>query len=349
MSDPGRRRDGDDVLLALLGKLDAPSCLSLQLLEAFVEGALPAGAADRVCAHLTGCLSCLNAMARVQSRLETPVPGEAYEQARATAEEVRAAPGALPRRESETGLPLIDSPFTRALLPALRRLAQLDRGRGAAPSVLIVGETGTGKGVVAQSIHALSRRATRPFVRVPCLDLPAERMEIEMFGGDAAHARAGLIERADGGTILLDGVHRVPPDVQQRLLASLEPPSGRRAVGSAPRSLDVRVIAVTNADLDDAVRRGAFRADLLQRLKPLTLTLPPLRERPDDIVPLAQHFLAQFSRERGVPLALSPAAAERLRDYLWPGNIAELVEVIRRALRHGQGQISAEALELPTA
>jgi DNA-binding NtrC family response regulator len=346
MSHPRPSPHSDDVLLALLHQLDERSCLPGELVEGLVADSLPLAEADRVRAHLMQCLSCLSTFARIQSLHESPSPSDAYAEA-------VALPRPLPERGSEPRLPLVDTPTTRILRPELERLARLDQGPGAAPSVLIMGEDGTGKSLVAQAIHALSRRASRPFIEVRCWALPAERMEVEMFGYEGATApssHVGLLELADGGTLLLDGIHKVPLELQAKLLKVFEEKSVRRLGGRVAQSLEARVIACTDADLDDAVRRGAFRADLLHRLKEVTLALRPLRERPEDVVPLARYFVSQFAQDHGgLPARLSAGAEERLRDHPWPGNVRELSAVIERAARLcGGGEIDAETLGLPT-
>jgi len=231
----------------------------------------------------------------------------------------------------------------------------MDEGRGA-PPVLVAGEIGTGKGLVAREIHALSRRAPRPFVEIGCAATPASWLELELFGyergafPEATIATPGLFEVAEGGTLFLDEIEALPLDLQGRLLAAIEHRSVRRLGTAAATSQDVRVIVATHVDLSDAVRRGTFRADLLDRFQLAMLTLPPLRERTDDIVPLARYFVGQFARSHGGAPRLSIDAEERLRRYRWPGNVRELSIVIERAARRSEREeISAEELDLPRA
>jgi DNA-binding NtrC family response regulator len=345
MSDRPRSFGEEEIPAALLARLDERVCLPGRLLEELVAGALSGADAHRVQAHLLECLSCLSRFARIQGlRHQTAETGAA----------ARPSLAAVPRpgRGSVPSIRLVDSPSARALQRELDRLAQLDRGPGNAPSVLIVGERGTGKSLVAQAIHALSRRSARPFVEVRCWALPAEGMALELFGREGtppALPHAGLLERADGGTVLLDGVHRVPLDVQRTLVRTLEEGAVRRLGGRAAQPLEVRVIAATDADLEDAVRSGAFRGDLLRRLNELSLALPPLRERPDDIVPLARYFAARTAEGRGLsPARLSPEAEARLGRYHWPGNVGELAAVIERAvLRRRREAIDAQDIDLP--
>jgi DNA-binding NtrC family response regulator len=236
-----------------------------------------------------------------------------------------------------------EAEVTRQLRSHVERLAALDQGTGGAPPILITGETGTGKGLVARALHDLGPRAERPFVEVNCGAIPAPLLEAEMFGyergafTDARAAKPGLFEAADGGTLFLDEIGAMPLELQVKLLKAIEDKSVRRVGGLRPRAVDVRIVAATNADLEQAIRDGAFRADLLYRLKVLTIALPPLRERPEDIGPLAVHFVEQFSRRYGRPRRLGAAALARLGRYAWPGNVRELANVIERAVLLQEG------------
>jgi len=195
--------------------------------------------------------------------------------------------------------------------------------------VLLAGEHGTGKGVVARDIHALSRRAAGPFVEVSCTATPAARLEEKL---------RDVVTAAAGATLFLDEVDALSPALQAAVLDLIDAP---------PR--DVRVVVATHVDLDDLVRRLAFSADLLARFAASTVTLPPLRERPDDIVPLARHFADRLARRHGGALRLTHGAEARLRSYRWPGNVRELVDVIERAARRRErDEIDVEALQLPT-
>jgi DNA-binding NtrC family response regulator len=196
--------------------------------------------------------------------------------------------------------------------------------------VLITGEHGTGKGVVAREIHALSRRAAGPFVEVSCTATPAARLEEEM---------PGLLAAADGGTLFLDEVDALSPVLQAAVLGLIDAP---------PR--DVRLVVTTHVDLGDIVHRRAFSAGLLARFARSTVALPPLRERPDDIVPLARHFADRLARRHGGVLRLTRDAEARLRGYRWPGNVRELVDVIESAARRCErDEIGVETLQLPHA
>jgi len=352
MNSPAHARSDDEFLLELMQRLDERSCLPLRLLGALVAGTLSAPDAAEMHAHLRSCLACLQAFARLQSLHESLPPGEGQ-----ATRVVQQASESQANRMPEPPVRLVgDSDSLRALRAQMIRLAALDRGPGLAPPVLITGESGTGKGVVAREIHAASRRASRPFIEVGCASLPASELEEKLFGpeGDAVPdstataTMSGLVEAADGGTLFLDVIDRMTLELQLRVLEVLEQCSVRRRGGIESRRLDVRIIAATHVDLDDAVRRGAFRADLLDRLKVGRLALPPLRDRPDDIVPLARFFVGQFARHHGGAPRLTDNAEEQLRRYQWPGNVRELSNVIERAAkRRAHEEIGAEELGLP--
>ena len=206
-------------------------------------------------------------------------------------------------------------------------------------TVMILGESGTGKELIARAIHEHSPRANRPFVAVDCGALTETLLESELFGhmrGSFTGAfadRKGVFEEAEGGTCFLDEVGGISPNLQARLLRVLQEHEIRRVGGKDWLPVDVRVVAATNRDLADAVAKGEFRQDLYYRLDVITMHLPPLRERADDIPLLAQHFLKYYSQESGkaVP-ALSDAAMELLCSYPWPGNIRELENAIEQAV-----------------
>lgn len=220
----------------------------------------------------------------------------------------------------------------------MREVAQQMRQVAASPdtTVLLQGETGTGKEVFARAIHALSRRAAYQFVDVNCAAIPETLWETELFGveagafTDAKTSREGYLLRADGGTLFLDEVGSMPQAVQAKLLRFLETRSFRRVGSLKEIHVRLRVISATNVDLHDAVRRRMFREDLYYRLQVLILYLPPLRSRQEDIEPLAHHFLRLYSLEGEEPLRISPEALELLQRYSWPGNIRELRSVIQR-------------------
>ena len=203
-------------------------------------------------------------------------------------------------------------------------------------TVLILGESGTGKELVAHAIHAASPRAAGPFVPVDCGAIAEGVLESELFGHvrgaftGAQAARRGLFEEAGGGTLFLDEIGDVGPGLQARLLRALQEGTIRRVGANEAIPVDVRVVAATNKDLEAAVRGGRFREDLFYRLNVVTLRIPPLRERPEDVPLLAEHFAAKHGRGEGA--TISAEAREILQAYEWPGNVRELENVIARAL-----------------
>ncbi len=225
------------------------------------------------------------------------------------------------------------------------QVATLDHTGDAGPTVLITGETGTGKELAARAIHAAGPRATRPFVEINCAAIPATLLEGELFGfekgayTDARASKAGLFEAADGGTLFLDEIGLLDVALQAKLLRAIEDRSVRRLGALTPRRLDVRILAASNRDLEAAVREGTFRQDLLYRLRVLTVDLPPLRARGDDVPLLAEHFLAQV-RERYAlgETRLTPAAIRALQAYPWPGNVRELANIVERAALLNSGR-----------
>jgi DNA-binding NtrC family response regulator len=237
---------------------------------------------------------------------------------------------------------------------AMRRVLDLVATvAGTDTSVLILGESGTGKELVARAVHAASPRRYNPLVTVNCGALPEGILESELFGHEAgaftgARARhKGKFEAAAGGTIFLDEVGEVSPKVQVELLRVLEEKAVVRLGGNAPVSVDFRVIAATNQDLAALVKAGKFREDLYWRLNVFTVEIPPLRARPEDILPLAEHFLGRFSQamsRKGV--TFSAAARDALGGYAWPGNVRELQNAVERAVVVAKGPV-VEASDLP--
>lgn len=229
----------------------------------------------------------------------------------------------------------------------IQRLAQSD-----ATTVLLQGESGTGKDLAARVIHFASARARGPFLAVNCVALPEHLLESELFGHekgaftDAKTQKKGLFEQADGGTVYLDEIGDMRLDLQGKLLRLIEEKAFRRLGGMRDIKADVRIIAATNRDLAGCLAAGQFRADLYYRLNVFPIRLPPLRERPEDILPLATRFLGSFSREmRREPPAIHPEAQACLRRYGWPGNVRELRNVLERALILAEGAtIQAEHL-----
>ncbi|MBP7633173.1 sigma-54-dependent Fis family transcriptional regulator [Candidatus Ozemobacteraceae bacterium] len=221
----------------------------------------------------------------------------------------------------------------------MKTVKGLIRKAAAFPStVLLCGETGTGKEVAARAIHGLSPWAEGPFVRVNCASIPATLFESELFGHekgaftDAREKRIGRFEAARGGTLFLDEVGEVPLELQSKLLRALQEKEVIRVGGSKPIRIETRIVAATNRDLDTMAARGEFREDLLYRLAVVRITMPPLRDRPDDIPLLLEHLLGQFRREFGRPgLRLDPALLPMLQTHRWRGNIRELRNAVERA------------------
>ena len=243
----------------------------------------------------------------------------------------------------------------RSRITRIRSLA--GQADGAPPTVLIQGETGTGKDLAARALHHGSERAERPFVHLDCAALPKDLIEAELFGHEKgafthAHtARTGLVEAAEDGTVYLDEIGELPLELQSRLLAVLERREVRRIGSTRPRPVAAWFIAATNRDLDAMVSTGAFRSDLYFRLKVLSLDIPPLRERLDDLPPLFEHFAVLTSRRYGMPApALSPEILETARRYAWPGNVRELAHVVERLILLGTDRrIDAGSLGLAAA
>lgn len=211
-------------------------------------------------------------------------------------------------------------------------------------TVLLLGESGTGKEIFARSMHEWSDRKSRPFVPINCVGLSKELLESELFGHEkgaftgAQQLKRGKMEMANGGTVFLDEVGDISQELQAKLLRFLQEREFERVGGNQPIAVDVRVIAATNRDLEEAVKSGAFREDLYHRLNVIALTLPALRERKEDIAPLADYFLQRFSSEtKKVFSEISEDARQKLLDYHWPGNVRELANVIERAVVLGDG------------
>jgi two-component system nitrogen regulation response regulator NtrX len=240
---------------------------------------------------------------------------------------------------------------------AMRALDQ--QIRSAAPSnsrVLISGENGSGKEIIARTLHRLSHRAEQPFVDVNCAAIPEELIESELFGHrkgaftGAIDERKGKFELADGGTLFLDEVGDMSLRTQAKVLRVLQEQTFQKVGGQQPITVDVRVIAATNKDLHAEIARGTFRDDLYYRLNVIPIDVPPLRARGNDIVLLAEHFLRRFAAETGTPRKkLSSGAASKLKAYHWPGNVRELRNVIERlAILLQSDSIEPEDIQLGT-
>ena len=258
------------------------------------------------------------------------------------------APGAAP-----FGGILTKSPHMQEVLRIIERIAPTDS------SVLILGASGTGKELVARAIHERSARAGRPFVPIHCGALPREVFESELFGHEkgaftgAVGAKPGLVELADGGTLLLDEIGEMEPDSQVKLLRALETGTFFRVGATRPRRVDVRLVAATNRDLAEAMKAGEFRQDLYFRINTIMIKLPPLRERREDIALLANHFVvanATYGAKR-----LGHRALAVLEGYAWPGNVRELLHAIERAVILSKGEelqpedLPPEVLGVPPA
>jgi two-component system response regulator AtoC len=254
-----------------------------------------------------------------------------------------AARGAAPAGEEDGYHALVGrSPRMRDVYRLLDRAAQVDA------TVLLLGETGTGKELAARAIHYQSARRERRFVAVNCGALPGELVESELFGHargaftGAAVAKPGLFEEANGGTIFLDEVGELPLPAQVKLNRVLQEREIRRVGETAPIPVDVRVVAATHRDLREEARAGRFREDLFYRLNVLTVTLPPLRERAEDVPLLAAHFLEKHARAvRRTIRGFDPAAMRRLVGHAWPGNVRELENTVERAVAVAAGEVVA--------
>ncbi|MEQ9176642.1 MAG: sigma-54 dependent transcriptional regulator [Alphaproteobacteria bacterium] len=297
-------------------------------------------------------------------RINTPVvacgieaePKAAVEAIHAGAQEYVPLPpdaeliGAILAAVSDTRRTLIaEDPVFRDVLKVAERVAASDA------SILITGESGTGKEMVAQLVHAKSRRSSQKFVSVNCAAIPENLLESELFGHEkgaftgAVARRIGKFEEANGGTLLLDEISEMDIRLQAKLLRALQEREIDRVGGDNPVKVDIRLIATTNLDLADQVRLGRFREDLLYRLNVMTLKLPALRERPRDIAPLAQHFAAKYAESNGLPArTVSPDGLAALGRHGWPGNVRELENALHRAVLLADGdEIGPDALTLP--
>jgi DNA-binding NtrC family response regulator len=237
-------------------------------------------------------------------------------------------------------------------MDAVLRLA--DRVADSDATVLITGESGTGKELLARYLHRKSRRGNQRFVSVNCAAIPDNLLESELFGHEkgaftgAVARRVGKFEEANGGTLLLDEISEMDPRLQAKLLRAIQEREIDRVGGTQPVRVDIRLIATTNRDLLQEVRKGNFREDLFYRLNVVTLGLPALRERPLDIEPIAEHFARKYADANGAPVRpLAPAASELLRRHAWPGNVRELENTMHRAVLFAKGEaIGPEAITI---
>ena len=247
------------------------------------------------------------------------------------------------------------SPAMEGVRDQIRRLVARQQSGHRLPSIMITGETGTGKGLVAHLLHRSSPRASGPFVPINCAAIPDTLLEAELFGyergafTDARQPKAGLFQTAHHGTIFLDEVGLLPEGLQAKLLKALEERAVRRLGGTRSEPFDAWVLSATNADLPVALRERRFREDLYHRLAVLTLTLPPIRERGEDVVLLAEHYLARACTDYGLPpKTISPAARAELTAFPWPGNVRQLANVMERVALLGDAHdVTPEMLDLP--
>ena len=227
---------------------------------------------------------------------------------------------------------IAESPAMKEVVETIRQVAD------SRATVMVWGESGVGKEVIAKALHTESSRSKKPFVAISCAALPETLLESELFGYEkgaftgAAGAKAGKFESANQGTLFLDEVGEIPMSVQVKLLRVLQERECERLGALKPTKVDVRLVTATNRDLREAVEQGIFRLDLLYRLQVVELFIPPLRERVEDIEPLANHFLAKFARDNDrEPLVVTDAARDAMFRYRWPGNVRELENCIERA------------------
>jgi transcriptional regulator with PAS, ATPase and Fis domain len=236
--------------------------------------------------------------------------------------------------------PVFQSPSMKQVLRTVERVGPSD------VSILITGESGTGKEVVADLIHALSQRNQGPCIKINCAALPRELIESELFGSvrgaftGAQGDREGLFRLAEGGTLLLDEISEMPIDTQSKLLRVLQEKEVRPVGGRNSYKTDCRILAATNRRVEDAMREGKLREDLFYRISAITVYLPPLRERREDILPLARSFLKRYAAQANRTLNdFTPAAAERLRKYDWPGNVRQLQNEVQRAVLMAEDKV----------
>ncbi len=232
-----------------------------------------------------------------------------------------------------------DSPQIRALKEMVLKLSRSEKREGGGPTVLLSGETGSGKGLVARALHQSAPRRNAPFVEVNCAALPEQLLEAELLGYErgaftgAVSAKAGLFEAAENGTVFLDEIGRINLDLQAKVLKVIEDKIFRRLGSTRERVMHCSIISATHLDLDKAVREGRFLADLYHRIRVFRIHCPPLRERGEDVLALAEHYLAKHAAEYGLSAPiLSAKVRKRLLEYSWPGNVRELSHAMERVV-----------------
>ena len=243
------------------------------------------------------------------------------------------------KRMSGDSSPIFQCAQMKAVMKTVERIAPSD------VSVLITGESGTGKEVIADLIHTLSPRNKGPFIKINCAALPRELIESELFGSvkgaftGAQGDREGLFRQAEGGTLLLDELSEMPIDTQSKLLRVLQEKEVRPVGGRTSYKTDCRILAATNRRVEDAIKEGKLREDLYYRISAISVSLPPLRDRREDILPLARAFLKRFASQADRPMVdFTPAAADRLRACDWPGNVRQLQNEVQRAVLMSEGK-----------
>lgn len=333
-------RDGYEIRLA--GSVaEARSLLSADLQAAIVDVTMPGGSGlallealgEVPCLLLADFPSVPQAVAAIKSGaadyLPKPVDLDAL---RKSLKSAVATPKTLKLGKSAPFEMVAESPGMRAVMATVAQVAP------SRATVMVFGESGVGKEVVARAIHQASPRASGPMTAISCAAIPETLLESELFGYEkgaftgAAGAKPGRFEAASGGTLFLDEVGEIPLSVQAKLLRVMQEREIERlgALGRTP--IDVRVVTATHRDLDAAVAAGTFRLDLLYRLQVVELFVPPLRDRPEDVLPLATRFLAKFAAENGrMPLAVPARVLDRMQAHLWPGNVRELENAMERA------------------
>ena len=244
---------------------------------------------------------------------------------------------------------VVRDPSMQAVIAMADQIAPSDA------SILITGESGVGKEVIARHVHQKSRRASKPFISVNCAAIPENLLESELFGHEkgaftgAVARRIGKFEEANGGTLLLDEISEMDARLQAKLLRAIQEREIDRVGGAKPVKVDIRILATSNRDLAQAVKEGTFREDLLYRLNVVNLRLPPLRERPGDVLALAEFFVRKYAAANGAPeRPLSAEAKRRLASHRWPGNVRELENAMHRAVLMATGsEIEEDAIRLP--
>ena len=245
------------------------------------------------------------------------------------------------RKEAGSGSEVIgQSKQMENVISTINRIADLDA------NVLLLGESGVGKSMFAKVIHQRSHRSGGPFIDINCAAIPENLLESELFGyekgaftGANAGGKVGLMELADGGTLLLDEISEIPVSLQAKLLTAIQEKRITRVGGTKPVNVDFRLIAASNRQLDQYAAEGKFRMDLYYRLNVVNITIPPLRERKEDVIPLLEYYTAQFSAKYNISRSFSPQAVDILTEYPWPGNVRELANVTERVIVTSSGSI----------